>query len=131
MVRTKVLSALMLSAVLVAGAALVAADDPYAPVVTLSVTPPTGKAQELQIPESGVRSIKLANGTEYKFRANIYDAKPWNNVVVTIFKAATATQPDSVLGEVDLKTGGPVVASKTNPVFKLQVTKVTAPPPVK
>lgn len=123
----KVVAALFSSALLVASAALVAAADPYAPVVTLSVTPPGGKAQELAIPESGVKIIKIGN-TEYKFRANIYDSKPWNNVLVTIFKGPTATQPDQVLGEVELKTGGPAVTSKTTPAFKLQVLKVTAPP---
>ena len=125
----KVLAALFSSAVLAASAGLLAADDPYAPVVTLSVTPPgaNAKAQELTISESGVKAIKIGN-VEYKFRANIYDAKPWNNVTVTIFKGATATVADQVLGEVELKTGGAEVASKTNPVFKLKVTKVTAPP---
>lgn len=124
----KVLAALMSTVAVVASTALLLA-DPYAPVVTLSVTPPGSgaKAQELTIPESGVQAIKVGN-VEYKFRANIYDAKPWNNVTVTIFKGATATAPDQVLGDVELKTGGVEVASKTNPVFKLKVVKVTAPP---
>lgn len=132
MIRTKVVYTLVLSALLAAGAAFAAAVDPYAPIVSLTVQPPSGRAQELSIPESETRAIKLPNGTEYKFRANILDSKPWNQVVITIFKGPTAQQPDQVLGEVELKTGGPTVTSKTTPAFKLTVTKVTAPPsPVK
>jgi hypothetical protein len=33
-----------------------------------------------------------------------------------------------MLGQVDVKTGTPAVASKTSPVFKIAVPKVTAAP---
>jgi hypothetical protein len=109
-------------------AAIAAAADPYAPTVTMSITPPNGKMQTLDARESETATLKLDNGTEYKFRPSLVDAKPWTQVVVTIFKGATAQSPDQMLGEVPLKTGAPAVASKTNPVFKIGVTKVTAAP---
>jgi hypothetical protein len=131
MTRTNVVRGLSLSFLLAVGvlgvrAAAVGA-DPYAPMVTLSVTTPDGKAQELSARESEVATLKVGN-TEYNFRPTILDAKPWNQVRVTIFKGATAQAPDQVLGEVELKTGAPAVASKTNPVFKIAVPKVTAAP---
>ncbi len=130
MTRTRLVHALVLSVIVAAGAAAIraaAAADIYAPTVTMSVTTPDGKTQELPVRESEVGVLKVGN-TEYKFRPTILDAKPWNQVVVTIFKGATAQAPDQVLGEVELKTGAPAVASKTSPVFKIAVTKVTAAP---
>jgi len=125
MKRLKLTHALLLSTLLVSGSVLFA--DIYSPTVSLSITPPTGKAQTLDVRESEVGHLKLDNGQEYEFRPTINDAKPWNSVTVTIFKSATATAPTQSLGTVDLKTGAPAVASKTTPVFKIAVTKVTAP----
>jgi hypothetical protein len=111
--------------VLFAGSTLLA--DIYSPTVSISVTPPTGKAIDVAVRESEVGHFKVGS-TEYDIRPTITDAKPWNAVTVTIFKAATATAPSAVLAEVDVKTGGPAVATKSNPVFKVAVTKVTAAP---
>jgi hypothetical protein len=107
--------------------AAAAAADIYSPTVSITVTTPDGKSQELSARESETASLKVGN-TEYKFRPTVLDAKPWNQVVVTIFKSATAQSPDQQLGEVELKTGAAAVASKTSPVFKIAVTKVTAAP---
>ena len=101
--------------------------DTYAPMVTMSIAQGNGRAQVLNARESDTVTMKVGN-TEYKFRPTITDAKPWTAVTVTIFKGATATTPDQVLGTVDVKTGAPAVASKTNPVFRIAVTKVTAAP---
>jgi hypothetical protein len=130
MIRQKLIGSVLFAVLSVAPVtpALHAAPDPYAPTVTMTVTPPDGKAQTLDLRESDAGSIKLANGTEYKFRVTLVDAKPWTQVVVAIFKAATASVPDQALGEVEVKTGAPAAASKTNPVFKIAVTKVTAAP---
>ena len=130
MIRTRPIHALVLSGLLVAGAMAIraaAAPDIYSPTVSISVTTPDGKTQQLNVRESEVAMLKVGS-TEYKFRPTILDAKPWNQVVVTIFKGATAQAPDQVLGDVEVKTGAPAVASKTNPVFKIAVTKVTAAP---
>jgi hypothetical protein len=105
-----------------------AAPDPYAPMVTIAVTLPDGKTQTIDVRDAESAVVKLANGTEYKVRPTLVDAKPWTQVVVTIFKAATAQAPDQALGEVEVKTGSPAVASKTSPVFKIAVPKVTAAP---
>ena len=131
MTRRNVVHGLSLTLLLAIGAlgarAAAAPADMYSPTVTMSVTTPDGKTQELSARESETATLKVGS-TEYKFRPTILDAKPWNQVRVTIFKAATAQAPDQTLGEIELKTGAAAVASKTTPVFKIAVTKVTAAP---
>jgi hypothetical protein len=94
----------------------------------MSVTTPEGRTQNLTAHESGLATVTLTDGREYAFRPTIQDSAPWNRIVVTIFKTATATEPTAIVGEVELKRGGPAVASKTNPSFKVAVTNVSAPP---
>src|SRR5437763_1502666 len=124
MIRRRSLLGICLALLVIGPALFAAASDPYAPTVTLTITPPNGKSQTMDVKESDSAVIKLDNGTEYKFRAALVDAKPWTQVVVTIFKGATASAPDAVLGEVEVKTGAPAVTSKTNPAFKIAVPKV-------
>ena len=110
-------------AVLLAGA--VAAAQAHAPVVTMSVTTPDGRTHELTATESGLATLTLKDGTEYGFRPTIQDSSPWNRIVVTIFRSATANAPTTALGEIELRRGGPAVDSKTNPSFKVSVPKVS------
>jgi hypothetical protein len=98
-----------------------------APVVTMSVRTPDGRTHELVAAESGLATLTLKEGTEYGFRPTIQDSSPWNRIVVTIFKSATANAPTTVVGEIELRRGGPAVDSKTNPSFKVSVPKVSAP----
>jgi hypothetical protein len=104
-----------------------AAAQTYAPVVTMSVTLPDGRTQELSAPESGLATLSLRDGTEYGFRPTIQDSAPWNRVTVSIFKTATANVPTEILGEIELKRGGAAVESKTNPSFKIAVSRVSPP----
>ena len=104
-----------------------AAAQAHAPVVTMSVTTPDGRTQELTAPDSRVATVTLKDGTEYAFRPTIQDSAPWNRIVVTIFKSATSSAPTTVLGEVELQKGGPAADSKTNPSFKVSVSRVSAP----
>ena len=99
---------------------------PYNPVVDMTVTEPSGQTKTLSAPESGLATINIANA-EYGFRPTIMDSKPWMHVIVTIFKMGTSTDYTKQIGEVDLKTGGPAVASKSTPIFKVAVTKVSPP----
>ena len=112
-------------AVLLAGA--MAAAQAQAPIVTMSITTPDGRTHELTAAESGLATLTLKDGTEYGFRPTIQDSSPWNRIVVTIFRSATASAPTTVLGEMELRRGGPVVDSKTNPSFKVSVLEVSAP----
>lgn len=105
----------------------VAAAQAYAPVVTMSVTLPDGRTHELTAPESGLATVSLKDGTEYGFRPTIQDSTPWNRIVVTIFRTATTNAPTQMLGEVELKRGGPAIDSKTTPTFKVAVPKVSPP----
>src|SRR3954462_10568581 len=84
----------------------------YAPIVTMSVTLPDGRTQELTAPESGLATLTRKDGTEYGFRPTIQDSSPWNRVVVTVFKGATTSSPTTVLGEIELRRGGPAMDSK-------------------
>ena len=114
-----------LVAVLLIGA--IAAAQAHAPVVTMSVTLPDGRTQELTATESGLATLTLKDGTEYGFRPTIQDSSPWNRIVVTVFKSATTSSPTTVLGEIELRRGGPAMESKTNPPFKVSVPTVSAP----
>lgn len=105
----------------------VATAQPYAPVVTISVTTPEGQTQELTAAESGLATLRLKDGTEYGFRPTIQDSSPWNRIVVTIFRTATTSAPTAILGEIELRRGGPAVDSKTKPSFKVSVVKVSGP----
>ena len=118
--------ALMSISLVVMIAAMVAAQT-YAPIVTMSITLPDGQTQELTAPESGLAALTLKDGTEFGFRPTIQDDRPWSRVTVAVFKMPTATQATQLLGEVDVKTGAAAVPSKTTPIFKVAVTKVTPP----
>ena len=113
-----------MSIVFVITAAAIAAPT-FAPVVTMSVTLPDGQTRELTAPESGLATVALKDGEEIGFRPTIQDDRPWSKVTVAVFKMPTATHATQLLGEVELKTGGPAVQSKTTPAFKIAVTKVT------
>jgi hypothetical protein len=104
-----------------------AAAQSSSPVVTMSVTLPGGRTQEITVVESGLATVSLEDGTEYGVRPTIQDSMPWDRIVVTIFRTATANAPTQILGEVELKRGGPAVLSKTNPSFKVAVPKVSPP----
>jgi hypothetical protein len=106
---------------------MLAAAQSHAPVVTMSVTLPDGRTQELTAAESGLATLSLKDGTEYGFRPTIQDNTPWNRIVVTIFRSATTNASTQILGEVEVKRGGPAVESKTNPSFKVAVPKVSPP----
>ncbi|HEU4689164.1 MAG TPA: hypothetical protein VFS23_12410 [Vicinamibacterales bacterium] len=95
--------------------------------MTMSVTLPDGRTRELTAAESGLATVQLQDGSEYGLRPTIQDSSPWNRIVITIFKMATASAPTTVLGEIELKRAGAAVESKTNPSFKVSVPKVSAP----
>jgi hypothetical protein len=125
MTRRSVPVGFVFVAALLTGA--IAAAQSHAPVVTMGVTVPDGGTQELTAAESGLATLTLKDGTEYGFRPTIQDSSPWNRIVITIFKSATTSAATTVLGEIEVRRGGPAVDSKTNPSFKVSVPKVSAP----
>jgi hypothetical protein len=106
---------------------MLAAAQSYAPVVTMIVTLPDGRTQEVTAAESGLARLSLKDGTEYGFLPTIQDSTPWNRIIVSIFKTATTNAPTQILGEVEVRRGGPAVDSKTNPSLKVAVPKVSPP----
>ena len=117
----------VLLAFFVAVMGMLAAAQSSAPVVTMSVTLPDGRTQEVTAAESGLATVSLKDGTEYGFRPTIQDSMPWNRIVVAIFRTATTNAPIQILGELEVKRGGPAVDSKTTPSFKVAVPKVSPP----
>jgi hypothetical protein len=111
-----------LLAALVAGST--ASAQPHAPIVTMNVTLPDGQSQQLTAPESGLATVKLKDGSEIGVRPTILDAKPWNRVLVTFFKAPAASEPGAELGSVEVRKGAAAAQSKTTPAFKVAVTNV-------
>ena len=99
----------------------------YAPVVTMRVTLPDGRTEEVTAPESELATVSLKDGTEYAFRPTILDDSPWNRIVVTIFRTATTASPTQIVGELEIRRAGPAVESRTNPSFKVAVPKVSPP----
>jgi hypothetical protein len=112
-------------AVLVAGTMMTAhpAAQAYAPVVHMSVTPPSGTASELAVPESGLKTVEVS-GHEYGIRPTMLDDEG-TQVVVTIFDMGSATESVKEIARVEVKGGGPAVTSKSTPAFKISVTSVT------
>jgi hypothetical protein len=107
----------------------VALGQAHQPIVSIMLTLPEGRTIQLSAPESGLATTTLKDGTEFGFRPTIQDGKPWTRVVVTIFKMSTATEPTRVLGDVEVRTGGTAVQSKTNPSFRIAVPQVASPTP--
>jgi hypothetical protein len=112
-------------AVLVALAGVPAAGQ-YAPLVTMRVTLPDGGSQQLTAPESGLATVTLKDGSEYGFRPTIQDSRPWDRIVVTVFRMATADSPTQAIGDVEVRRGGPELEVKTTPAFKIAVSNVSA-----
>ncbi len=106
----------------------VAAAQAFAPLVTIRVTLPDGRTEELTAAESGLARVTAKDGTEFGFRPTILDSKPWNRVVVAIFRTPSAAAPSQLLGEVEVKTGSAAVESRTSPAFEIAVVKVSPPP---
>jgi hypothetical protein len=93
----------------------------------MTVTPPDGKAQRsISGKRRGVDQARQRHGIQVPCdagRREALDAGRGGD-----FQGGDRFGPDQALGEVEVKTGAPAAASKTNPVFKIAVTKVTAAP---
>lgn len=109
---------------LLAAPALASAQT-YAPWVTMSITTPDGETLERSARDSSVATVTLKDGTIYELRPTIHD-EPFSKVTIAIFKAATSTQPTTIVGEVQVTKGRPAVDSKTTPNFKIAVPKIDA-----
>ena len=94
-------------------AATAAQAQTHAPLVTMKIATADGQSHELSARESGVATFKLKDGTEYEARPTILDGSPFNRVVIAVFKSATAKEATTLLGEGEVKAGGPAVALKT------------------
>lgn len=98
---------------------------PQGPVVSMSVSGPSGSAQELTTHESGLATVEV-NGHQYGFRPTMYD-DAGKRMTVTIFDMGGPGQPIRELAAVDLSGGGPAVASKSTPAFTVKAWKGVQP----
>jgi hypothetical protein len=103
----------------------VASAQTYGPWVTMTVTTPDGETLQRTARDSSVASVTLKNGTTYELRPTIHDY-PYSKVTIGIFKAATATELTTMVGEVDVTKGSAAVESKTQPKFKIAITRIDA-----
>ena len=126
------MSGTLLAAIVVALLATPAhsAAQTYAPWVTFSITTPDGETIERTARDSSVATITLKDGTTYELRPTIVD-EPFTKVNVAIFKAATATESTTMLGELQLVKGARPVESKTTPRFRIAVSRIDALGPAK
>jgi hypothetical protein len=95
----------------------------YAPRVTMRVTTPDGSTQDIAARDSSVATVTLKDGSVYEFRPTIHD-EPFSKVTVSIFKAATATESTTIVGELQATKGGPAVDSKSRPNFKVAIVNI-------
>jgi hypothetical protein len=108
----------------------IASAQTYAPWVTMTVTTPEGETLERTARDSSVATVTLKDGTTYELRPTIHD-EPFSKVTIAIFKAATAAEPTTIVGEVQVVKGRTAVDSKTRPNFKIAVPKIDALSPAK
>ncbi len=94
------------------------------PPVSLVVTLPDGSSKTLSTHESGLATVTV-KGREYGFRPTMHDDAGMR-MTVTIFDMGGPTEVVKEIGALDLKGGGPAVASKTTPAFKVEARKGVA-----
>ena len=116
---------MLLAGLFLCASALVAGAAPsVSPTVTMSVTLPDGQVKELTAPESGLATVTVSS-REYGFRPTMLDDQG-SRLTITIFDMGAGTQAVRELGSVDVKGGGPTIASKTTPAFKVQARKAAS-----
>jgi hypothetical protein len=100
------------------------AATPDSPLVTMSVTLPSGEVRTIAAHDSETVVFKLADGTEFGVRPTIIDSKPWTRTNVTFFRMPTASKSTEEIGTAEARTGGSPVAVKGTPAFKVAVSTV-------
>jgi len=94
---------------------------PEGPVVSMSVSGPGGVSHELTTHESGLATVDV-DGHQYGFRPTMHD-DAGTSMTVTIFDMGGPAQPERELAAVDVSGGGPAVASKSTPAFRVKAWK--------
>jgi hypothetical protein len=89
----------------------------------MRVTTPDGTTQDISARESAVATVTLTDGSVYEFRPTVHD-EPFSTVTVSIFRAATSTEPIASVGELQATKGGPTVDAKSKPNFKVAILKI-------
>jgi hypothetical protein len=115
--------ALLTGLLVCVSAAAARAQSPLNPTVAMSVTLPDGHTQELSAHEGGLATVKVG-AREFGFRPTMFDDQG-TRMAVTIFDMGSSTEAVKELGTVDVKGGGPAVASKTTPAFKVTAHKTS------
>jgi hypothetical protein len=119
--RSLKIAALLAGLFICVSAAAARAQASPSPVVTMSITLPDGQVKEMTTHESGL-AVVTSGGHEYGFRPTMHDDQG-TRMTITIFDMGNASEAVREIGIVDVKGGGPVVATKTTPSFKVQARK--------
>lgn len=107
-----------------ASAAMQTTVPPKGPAVSMRVTGPDGTARDLTTHESGLATLDV-NGHQYGFRPTMHD-DAGTSLTVTIFDMGGAQQPVKELAAVELRGGGPAMATSTSPAFRVSARKGAA-----
>src|SRR4051794_15153166 len=107
----RALNAIVLMAGLVVSVSPAVASDQNSnspsPAVSLSITPPDGKTEQLMTHESGLVTVKV-DGREYGFRPTMHDDLG-TRMTITMFDLGSKTEPVREIGTVDVKGGAAAV----------------------
>ncbi len=96
---------------------------PKGPAVSMRVAEPSGAKHDLTTHESGLATLGV-NGRQYGFRPTMHD-DAGARITVTIFDMGEGAEPVRELAAVDVSGGGPAVASKSSPAFRVEAWKGT------
>jgi hypothetical protein len=94
------------------------------PAVTMSVTTPDGRTQDLVTHESGLATVTV-NGHQYGFRPTMRD-DAGTRMTITVFDMGTSTAPVKEIASVDVTGGSAAVATNSSPAFRVRASKGAA-----
>lgn len=117
-------TALLAGLFICVSAAAVHAQEPPAPKVAMSVTLPNGQVEQLTTHESGLATLKVGS-REYGFRPTMHDDSG-TRMTITVFDMGSPTETVRELSGVEVRGGGPAVATKSTPAFKVQARKAVS-----
>lgn len=118
----KLLTSLM-AVLFASGVPVLASAQTKAPTVTLDVVLTSGETRQVSTTAGEQVTIELPDEIEFGFLPRLRGSDA-SHVDVAIVKIGSTDEP---LGTVEAKVGEAAVESKTTPVFKIAVSKVTPP----
>jgi hypothetical protein len=98
---------------------------PGGAMVSMSVTMPDGRTEDLTTRESGLGVVQVG-GREYGFRPTMHD-DAGHRMAVTVFDLGSASESVREIATVQVSGGGSAVATNTTPNFQVRARKRVSP----